>query len=241
LSTTIHVSEAVLARFPDLRVELIVAAGLNNTTAWSDADDAIDALEADAAAGDLPCTGEDDPAIASWHGAYRAFGTNPRRVRPSVDALQRRLSRQGRLPRINGAVNAYNATSVRFCVPAGAFDLDQLAARVDIRFAASQDRFTPLGEPEKVETPNVGEVVYAQGTQVLTRHWNHRDAHHTRVKETTRSAIFLLECISSTISSERLIEASDHLRSLVAAHSASLTTATLSASAPHVKLTDPAA
>lgn len=238
LSTTIYVSDELLEWFPDLRIEFITAVGLDNTTAWSDADAAIDALEADAAAGNLPGIGEDNPAIVSWHEAYRSFGTNPRRIRPSVDALQRRLGRHGRLPRINGAVNAYNAASVLFCVPAGAFDLDQLAARVDIRFATRQDRFTPLGEPDKVETPNPGEVVYAQGTDVLTRHWNHRDAHHTRVHETTRSAVFMLECISSVISSEPLRKASDYLQGLLAPHAANLTTATLSAEAPHVKLTE---
>lgn len=204
LSTTIYVSDEILERFPDLRVEFIVAAGLDNTTTWSDADAAIDALEADAAA----------------------------------DALQRRLARQGRLPRINGAVNAYNAASVLFCVPAGAFDLDQLAARVDIRFATTQDRFTPLGEPDTVETPNVGEVVYAQGTDVLTRHWNHRDAHHTRVHETTRFAVFMLERVSPAISPEHLLKASEYLRSLLASHASSLSTATLSADVPQVELAD---
>lgn len=240
LSTTIYASDEILESFPDLRVELVVAAGLDNATAWFDVDAAIEALEADAAVGDLPCAGENDPAIASWHEAYRSFGTNPRRVRPSVDALLRRLGRQGRLPRINGAVNAYNATSVRFCVPAGAFDLDQLAARVDIRFATSQDRFTPLGEPERVETPNAGEVVYAQGTDVLTRHWNHRDAHHTRVHETTRFAVFLLERVSPAIPPERLLKARDHLVGLLAPHAAKLATTTLSAEAPHITLTDSA-
>ena len=49
-------------------------------------------------------------------------------------------------------MDASNATSVRYAVPAGAFDVDQLAGRVDIRFAAPDDRFTPLGEPDEAET-----------------------------------------------------------------------------------------
>ncbi len=241
MSTTVYVSDEILASFPDLRVEFIVAAGLDNATGWSDADAAIDDLEADAAAGDLSWAGEDDPAIVSWHRAYRSFGTNPRRVRPSVDALLRRLSRQGRLPRINGAVNAYNVTSARFCVPAGAFDLDRLAGRVGIRFATAQDCFTPLGEPGRVETPNVGEVVYAHGTDVLTRHWNHRDAHHSRVHEGTRSAVFLLERVSSASSAERLLEARDYLAGLLTPHATGLATATLSTEVPQVMLTVPVA
>jgi DNA/RNA-binding domain of Phe-tRNA-synthetase-like protein len=65
---------------------------------------------------------EDDPHVEAWRTAYRAFGTNPKRVRPSVDALRRRLARSGRLPRINPAVDCYNLISVISGVPAGAFD-----------------------------------------------------------------------------------------------------------------------
>ena len=233
--TTIAVSADIRQRFPELRVELVVATGLDNTGAWSDAESALAAVEADAAAGAITWA-EDDPAIASWHAAYRAFGTNPRRTRPSVDALLRRLVRHGRLPRITGAVDAYNATSVRFAVPAGAFDLDELADRVEIRLAGPADRFTPLGEPDEIEVPTAGEVVYAQGTEVLTRHWNHRDAHRTRVQERTRSAVFMLERVSAAVDAQRLADAAAHLAALLAPHAATVTTTTLTAEAPQAHL-----
>jgi DNA/RNA-binding domain of Phe-tRNA-synthetase-like protein len=233
--TSLTVHPDVQARFPDLRVELVVATGLDNTGHWPDAEAALAAAEADAGTGTITWS-EDDPAIATWHAAYRAFGTNPRRTRPSVDALLRRLVRQGRLPRVNGAVDAYNATSVRFAVPAGAFDLDRLGAHVEIRPATPDDRFTPLGEPDEVEVPGVGEVVYAQGTEVLTRHWNHRDAHATRVQESTTSAVFMLERASADIPAERLTDAAAHLSSLLAPHAASVTRSALTATAPTARL-----
>ena len=233
---TVHAD--VRARFPDLRVELVIATGLDNAGHWPEAESALAAAEADAAAGVITWS-EDDPAIASWHAAYRAFGTNPRRTRPSVDALLRRLVRQGRLPRVNGAVDAYNATSVRFAVPAGAFDLDRLDAHVVIRPATADDRFTPLGEPDELETPGAGEVVYAQGTEVLTRHWNHRDAHHTRVRESTMSAVFMLERVSTDVPAERLTDAAAHLASLLTPHAGSVTRSTLTAAAPEARLGTP--
>jgi DNA/RNA-binding domain of Phe-tRNA-synthetase-like protein len=240
-STTVAVHAGVRERFPDLRVELVVATGLANGARWPEAEAALAAAEADAAAGVITWS-EDGPAIASWHAAYRAFGTNPRRTRPSVDALLRRLVRQGRLPRVNGAVDAYNATSVRFAVPAGAFDLDRLGEQVEIRTATPDDRFTPLGEPDEVEVPGTGEVVYAQGTEVLTRHWNHRDAHATRVREDTRSAVFMLERVSAEVPAERLADAAAHLAALLTPHAASVTTVTLTADAPVVRLAvEPAA
>ncbi len=229
--TTLVVHADVRERFPELRVELVVATGLDNSGHWPEAESALAAAEADAASGVIVWS-EDDPAIASWHAAYRAFGTNPRRIRPSVDALLRRLVRQRRLPRVNGAVDAYNATSVRFAVPAGAFDLDRLGDEVQIRLGTPDDRFTPLGEPDEVEVPSTGEVVYAQGTEVLTRHWNHRDAHATRVREDTRSAVFMLERVSAVVTSERLADAAAHLAALLAPHAATITTATLTADAP---------
>ncbi|TWF79413.1 DNA/RNA-binding domain of Phe-tRNA-synthetase-like protein [Pseudonocardia hierapolitana] len=231
MPTSLTVHPDVQARFSDMRVELVVATGLDNTGHWPEAESALAATEADAGTGAITWS-EDEPAIATWHAAYRAFGTNPRRTRPSVDALLRRLVRQGRLPRVNGAVDAYNATSVRFAVPAGAFDLDRLGAHVEIRPATPEDRFTPLGEPDEVEVPGVGEVVYAQGTEVLTRHWNHRDSHATRVQESTTSAVFMLERISADVPAERLTDAAAHLTALLAPHAASVTTATLTADAP---------
>lgn len=235
MPTSLTVHPDVRVRFPDLRVELVVASGLDNTGHWPEAEAALAAAEADAAAGAITWS-EDDPAIATWHTAYRAFGTNPRRARPSVDALLRRLVRQGRLPRVNGAVDAYNATSVRFAVPAGAFDLDRLGPQVQIRTATADDRFTPLGEPDEVEVPGTGEVVYAQGTEVLTRHWNHRDAHATRVRESTTAAVFMLERVSAGVAAERLSDAATHLAALLAPHADAVTRSTLTADAPEVVL-----
>jgi DNA/RNA-binding domain of Phe-tRNA-synthetase-like protein len=189
------IADGIAEAFPDVRIHLIAVSRLRNDEPWPKAAAALDELEADAAGGAWTACAADDPRIASWHAAYRSFGTNPKRTRPSVEALQRRLDRQGRLPRISPAVDAYNLVSVRFGVPAGAFDLGTLGERVDIRHAAEGDGFTPLGEPEARETPAAGEVVYAQGDEILTRHWNHRDAEATKVSEATTSAVFLLEAI----------------------------------------------
>lgn len=190
----ITLSPEVAAAFGEADVRLVVAHGLVND-GWS-----VDQPEP------RPYD-ESAPEIATWHAAFRAFGTNPRRSRPSVDALLRRLDRSGSLPRINPAVDAYNAVSVRFAVPAGAFDLDRLPGDVVIRYAADGDEFTPLGEPDVVEKPNAGEVVYAAGSTVLTRHWNHRDSDLTKLTPATTNAVFILERVSAEISAEPAQEA----------------------------------
>lgn len=203
----ITLSPEVAAAYPEADVRLVVARGLVNS-GWS-----VDPPPA------RPYD-ESAPEIATWHAAFRSFGTNPRRSRPSVDALLRRFDRSGSLPRINPAVDAYNSVSVRFGVPAGAFDLDRLPGDVLIRYAADGDEFTPLGEPDVVEKPNPGEVVYAAGSTVLTRHWNHRDSDLTKLTEATTDAVFILERVSTAVTT--LPAAADALAALLTPHAESV-------------------
>lgn len=80
-----------------------------------------------------PAPDLDRGGARAWHTAYRSFGTNPRRIRPSVDVLGRRMDKKGTLLRINPAVDSYNVVSVRHGLPAGAFDLDHVTGDVHIR------------------------------------------------------------------------------------------------------------
>jgi DNA/RNA-binding domain of Phe-tRNA-synthetase-like protein len=214
MSREFTVADGVAEAFPQLRIHLIAVEGLRNGEDWPKAAAAMDELEADAAEGNWTALDAADPRIATWHAAYRSFGTNPKRMRPSVEALQRRLGKSGRLPRITPAVDAYNLASVRFGVPAGAFDLDALGARIDIRHAVEGDAFTPLGEPEVREEPKPGEVVYAQGAEVLTRHWNHRDADATKVTAETTRAVFIFDSVGEE-AHEAVDAAAERLKELL--------------------------
>jgi DNA/RNA-binding domain of Phe-tRNA-synthetase-like protein len=175
-------------------------------------------LEQQVAAGTWHPADETDPRIEAWHTAYRSFGTNPRRIRPSVDALGRRFAKKGTLPRINPAVDSYNAVSVRHGLPAGAFDLDHVTGDVGIHHADGTESFTPLGEPDTVEHPKPGEIIYADATGVLTRHWNHRDAHRTRVTEDSTRVAFVLETLHAERDGDLLKLAADRLLDLLAPH-----------------------
>ncbi|MFB7618829.1 B3/4 domain-containing protein [Kitasatospora sp. NPDC056181] len=210
---------AVSRDFPGCQVRLVTARGLRNAEEWPATAQAIDELQAELAAGTRALAGEEHPFVASWFEAYRRFGTNPRRSRPSLNALTRRVERSGVLPRVSPAVDAYNLVSVRYGLPAGAFDLDRLSGRVVIRHSAEGDLFTPIGEPDAQEAPKPGEVVYAQGSQVLTRHWNHRDADATKVTEESANVVFLLERVDRfAVSDEHMSEAQERLADLVRPH-----------------------
>ncbi|MFE7107542.1 B3/4 domain-containing protein [Streptomyces sp. NPDC057575] len=216
--TTFRIAPDVTDAFPDTLIALVTATGLRGREPWPDTAAALEGLERGLADGVWQPADEADPRIEAWHTAYRSFGTNPRRVRPSVDALGRRFAKRGTLPRINPAVDSYNAVSVRHGLPAGAFDLDHVTGDIDIRYADGSEEFTPLGEPEAVENPKPGEIVYADAGGVLTRHWNHRDAHRTRVTEDSDRVVFVLETLRATHDGDLLRGAAQELRGLLAPH-----------------------
>lgn len=216
--TTFRIDDAVCDAFPDVMVLLVVAHDVSGAHSWPAVEAALATLEDDLAEERWAPPSDDDPRIASWHEAYRRFGTNPRRVRPSVEALGRRLARTGRLPRISGAVDAYNLVSVTSGFPVGAFDLKRITGDVTIRYARDGDTFTPLGEPDTVEHPQPGEVVYADDRRVLTRHWNHRDAEATKVTPVTRDIIYVLETVAATEHRTQLEEAARALCTHLARH-----------------------
>jgi DNA/RNA-binding domain of Phe-tRNA-synthetase-like protein len=216
MRVSVSLDPDVIREFPEAQIRFVVARGLRNNQPWDNVCHRLAALEDQVAGGTWQPFDESHPAIESWHEAYRRFGTNPRRFRPSIDALSRRIGRSGRLPRINSAVDAYNLVSVTHGTPAGAFDLGQLAGQVLIRFAQPGDSFTPLGEPGTVQEPTPGEVVYAQGKHILTRHWNHRDSDYSKVTERSRDVLFILERISViAVPSEQMIKAQATLADLI--------------------------
>ncbi|MEU5312621.1 phenylalanine--tRNA ligase beta subunit-related protein [Streptomyces sp. NPDC021562] len=230
---TFRLTTAVAEAFPSTLIAVVTATGLRGQEPWPDTVGVLDDLERQLAAGAWAPADDTDPRIEAWHTAYRSFGTNPRRVRPSVDALGRRMAKKGTLPRINPAVDSYNAVSVRHGLPAGAFDLDHVVGEVEIRYAEGSEEFTPLGEPGTVENPRPGEIIYADATGVLTRHWNHRDAHRTRVTEDSTHVAFVLETLRADDDGDLLKTAAEELLGLLTAHARETRVHYLNPQQPH--------
>ncbi|MEV5751024.1 phenylalanine--tRNA ligase beta subunit-related protein [Actinoallomurus sp. NPDC052308] len=174
----IVIDEAVQALRPDFAVLLMTAEGLANGPS-------------DGPTGDVtPADGVAGGHVEAWREAYRGFGVNPKRARPSVDALLRR----GDLPEINRVVDAYNVVSVRFELPIGGEDLDAYDGPARLVRATGDEPFATVknGEPV-VEHPEPGEVIWRDDTGVTCRRWNWRQCTRTRITEDTKNALFILE------------------------------------------------
>lgn len=78
---------------------------------------------------------------------YRRFGVDPTRVRPSSEALLRRMKKGEGLPRVNSLVDVANALSVQLQVPVGLYDLEKIAGEeLVIRIGTEGESYEGIGK-----------------------------------------------------------------------------------------------
>src|SRR3981081_3751385 len=76
---------------------------------------------------------------------YRRFGTDPTRVRPSSEALLRRMKKGEAFPRVNSLVDVANAVSVQLQVPVGLYDLEKVRGdELVVRLGTDGESYTGI-------------------------------------------------------------------------------------------------
>jgi DNA/RNA-binding domain of Phe-tRNA-synthetase-like protein len=189
------VSPKVFELYPGLKLPVVVAQGVEPTAnsirveklwreTWEEA-----GLLASAYA-----NAQSHPRVAAWREAMAATGVSGRRYPSSVESLLRRAFKGGEPPRINPLVDFYNSISLRYVVPAGGFDLALLGDALELRLTREADTFRPL-DSASAERVEPGEVAYASGNEILTRHFVWKQSHTGLLGESTSSLFLVCEVL----------------------------------------------
>ena len=75
---------------------------------------------------------------------YKKVGLDPTKTRPSSEALLRRIRRGDPFPRINGAVDVINWTSVETQLSFGVYDLDKIQGDVTLRLGRDGEEYAGI-------------------------------------------------------------------------------------------------
>ncbi len=126
----------------------------------------------------------EEPRIRAWREAYRAFGVNPNKFPPSVEALVRQVLKGRDIRSVNPVVDIFNYISLKYLLPSGADDLKKVKGDLRLTYARGGEIFVPFDRDE-VDPPKPGEVIYRDDEKVLCRCWNWRQGVHTKIEETT--------------------------------------------------------
>jgi DNA/RNA-binding domain of Phe-tRNA-synthetase-like protein len=132
------------------------------------------------------------PLIRNWREAFRSLGIKPAEFRSSIEAMARRAAKGNQLPSINALVDIGNIISMRYLIPAGGHALDNLKSEISLRPASGDEVFVSFGS-DVTEHPEPGEIIFAEGSMVLTRRWVWRQSNHTLTEIGTRFIEFNLD------------------------------------------------
>ena len=209
------VERPVLELRPDYTALILVAEGLRP----GPSDEASDALLRDAEAQAKAALAGRDPGelapVAAWRAAYQAFGAKPKRTRPSVEALLRRV--EAGLPRIDRLTDIYNAISVRHLLPVGGEDLARYRGPARLARSAGDEPFDTVRDGEPVTGhPEPGEVIWRDDAGVTCRCWNWLQCVRTRVTHETTGALFILDGLDE-LGPDGLVNAGQDLAGQLAA------------------------
>ncbi|MFH1391247.1 MAG: lysine--tRNA ligase [Candidatus Diapherotrites archaeon] len=191
-----EVSEKVKENFPNLRLGILVLKNIANAKQSPEISKLLRKKESELR---KDIEGKELSSVENlklWREAYSSFGGKPKKYKPSVEALVKRVVKGEELPSINLLVDIYNYISIKYLLPAGGDDLDKIEGKVSLDYATGKENFLMIGSNEN-DAPKEGEIVYKDSKEVLCRRWNWRECDKTKLTEETKNAVIYIESLSS--------------------------------------------
>jgi DNA/RNA-binding domain of Phe-tRNA-synthetase-like protein len=185
--------QELLAAFPTTRGGVIHALGLNNGGTPSALVDRYRG-EQDRVKNEIGETPLSElPSVGAWRSTFAKFGVKPTQYRSAVEALLRRLTKQGDIPSINLLVDMANLVSIRHRLPVAVFDSAAFSGVTTVRFADGSESFTDLGA-DVLSHPERGEVIFVDEAKLVSaRRWCWRQSHQSAAGPGTTEAFITVE------------------------------------------------
>ncbi|RLG83496.1 MAG: hypothetical protein DRO40_04525 [Thermoprotei archaeon] len=115
---------------------------------------------------------------------------DPTKMRPSHEALLRRVLRTGEFPKINTIVDIGNLVSLKYLVPIGIYDLDKVKPPLVFRYSIDGEAFYPIGS-DAAKILRAGIPVLADSEKVL-HIFPHRDSKFSAVSIKTNRILAIV-------------------------------------------------
>ncbi|PDT53798.1 MULTISPECIES: phenylalanine--tRNA ligase beta subunit-related protein [Sinorhizobium] len=142
---------------------------------------------AEAAEGDLP-------EIQAWRRAFSRMGMKPTQYRSASEALLRRFRKEGTLPKIHPLIDLCNAASLAFAIPIAVFDLDKVAAHLEVRHADGDEVYMTFAGD--IEHPEPREVIFTDAEKrAHARRWTNRQSGYSAVRDETKRVLVVAEAL----------------------------------------------
>lgn len=198
----IYVDTPVFSIFPDFHLFCVIAQNLTPGEALGEetTEEIKEELKKANSKARHWITGDiisENETVTAWREAYKKFKTK-KGARSSVEALLKRVAQNKPVSSIIPLVDAYNAISLTFAVPVGGEDLDKIQGSMGLCLTKGGDAFLPIGSEENEPTLE-REICYLDEGGAVCRCMNWRDGQRTELTDSTKNAVFLIECVQKDL------------------------------------------
>lgn len=188
--------------FPGISLLAFKLAGLNLRIGDSRVEQLVDEVLAEAKRSYALEGLKDVPVFRAYRDFFWRIGIDPTKMRPSSEALVRRILLGRGFPRINPLVDIYNLASVETGVTMAAYDFDKVRGGLRLTWSKPGERFLGIGMEREI-TLTGREVVLRDETSILSV-YPYRDSEHSKTDIDTSSAI-VVACGVPGVEPSRLI------------------------------------
>jgi DNA/RNA-binding domain of Phe-tRNA-synthetase-like protein len=143
----IGISSEFHSKWPSMNIGCIecnVIVQTENETLWKKIDETCSEIESKLKIEEI-C---EIPSISSTRKAYRTFGKDPARYRPSAEALMRRVVKGYGLYRVNNVVDIVNLVSLVTGFSIGGYDFEKIKTPVFLSVGKNNDIYEGIGKGE---------------------------------------------------------------------------------------------
>ncbi len=149
---------------------------------------------------------EEIPQVKTWMNIFSQMNAKKGRE-SSIVFLTKYALENDCLFSINPIVDAYNAISLKYGIPMGAYDYSKLKGNVQLRLAKKGEEFVGINS-KQIEKTSANEIVYADENGVFCRCWNDRDSDRTKIDNNTKELLIIFDGIDQE---DKILEAGKEL------------------------------
>ena len=216
------IDTGLATRFPELRIAVVVARGIDNNGDTEALTEIWNRLPAEVNAAVNPSDLGAHPHIAAWRDVYTSIGIKLKKEQPTLEFNLKKFvgaspGSTNPLRRISKVVDLYRVVSYTSALQVGGYDLQKVTGDVSLRVSAGGEEFVSIHKPDPVKTLP-GEIVYADDARVLTRRWNYNDSGYSQISEGTSELALFIEAPVAAVTTSALSDAAARLTDLIQAH-----------------------
>lgn len=132
-----------------------------------------------------------DVLFQSYRKLWWNYGMDPTKLRPSAEAMIRRVLSDKPLYRINNLVDTLNAVSIKYALSMGYCDFDKIKGNLAVRKADNGEQFKPIGTKSDYMC-NGTELVVADEEKIIDLGFSTSSSDSIKITNNTKNFLLLI-------------------------------------------------